>query len=137
MQDHPPQRSLPDIVAYLMVALVLWPLVALVFKQRLVKKFTWLPIVVSVLAVVTLVSVDIVLPVYHSLNSHSRNSLRPAYATHALLACYIFLPLQNNIYPAALGLGVTVCHLLSLGLVTYRNSTTITRQVFHVLFLPL
>lgn len=72
---------------------------------------------------------DIALPIYHTAYYHSRKALRPAYATHALLACYIFLPLQNNITPTVLGLAVTICHLTTLGLVTYRNSSTITRQV--------
>jgi len=111
------------------VALFLWPLVALVFKQKLIQKYTVLPLIVSYLAVAVLLCVDIALPIYHTSRAHSPMVLRPAYGTHALLACYIFLPLQNNIAPAVLGAVVTICHLATLGLVTYRMEKAAYRQV--------
>lgn len=60
---------------------------------------------------------------------HSALVLRPAYATHTLLACYVFLPLHSNAAPAALGAIVTICHLTTLGLVTYRREEAAIRQV--------
>lgn len=47
---------------------------------------------------------------------------RPAYATHALLACYVFLPLTENLHAFLLGITATMCYLATLSLVTYRNT---------------
>lgn len=47
---------------------------------------------------------------------------RPAYATHALLACYVFLPLTENLHAFVLGITATTCYLATLSLITYRNT---------------
>ena len=56
-------------------------------------------------------------------------SYRPAYATHVLLACYVFLPLTENLHAFILGVTVTLCYLASLSLVTYRNMPDSTGRV--------
>ncbi|KAK6629112.1 hypothetical protein RUM43_002929 [Polyplax serrata] len=127
--DDPQHRTMPDVIAYIAIALLLWPLVTIVFNKSLVKKYPSLPHVVSCFAVAIVVFVDIGLPIYHTSMFHSRIPLRPAYTTHALLACYIFLPLSNYLTPFALGVGITISHMLTLMLVTYRHSGIPNKQI--------
>lgn len=54
---------------------------------------------------------------------------RPAYATHALLACYVFLPLTENLHAFVLGITATMCYLATLSLITYRNTPDYVTKV--------
>jgi len=56
-------------------------------------------------------------------------SFRPAYATHALLACYVFLPITKNSHAFVLGLTATMCYLTTLLLITYSNTSNCVAKV--------
>lgn len=49
-------------------------------------------------------------------------SLRPAYATMALLSIYIFLPMRNNFLAMLIGVIVSSVYVLIFALFTYDNS---------------
>jgi hypothetical protein len=124
------EAPLPDAVLYCMVMVLCWPLVLIVFKERLLNTFPWVSLLVSCFVIVLLVIVDLGIPLYHiSNNSEAESVLRPAYTTHTLLVCYIFLPLTENIQAFILGLVVTLCHLTALGTVTYYKKQDIYERV--------
>ncbi|XP_021926488.1 adenylate cyclase type 2 isoform X2 [Zootermopsis nevadensis] len=107
-----------------------WPLVFVVFKERLVHTFPWISLLVSCFVVVLLIIVDLGIPLYHASNrTEAADVLRPAYTTHTLLVCYVFLPLTENIQAFILGLVVTLCHLTVLGTVTYYKKREIYERL--------
>lgn len=92
--------------------------------------FPWISLLVSCFVVVLLIIVDLGIPLYHASNrTEAADVLRPAYTTHTLLVCYVFLPLTENIQAFILGLVVTLCHLTVLGTVTYYKKREIYERV--------
>ena len=80
------------------------------------QSYQWISLLVSCFVVVLLIITDLGITLYYS---NYAGELRPAYATHTLLVCYVFLPLTKNKQAFILGLIVTLCHLFVLGTVTY------------------
>ncbi|XP_043514162.1 adenylate cyclase type 2-like isoform X2 [Frieseomelitta varia] len=116
------ENCIPDVVNTLMSAL-LCPIIALLFKSKIVARNTYLPVMLSCLIVVLLVVGDLAVPLYYTiLYNDDVPPIRPAYATHALLACYVFLPLTENLHAFILGITATICYLATLSLITYRNT---------------
>jgi hypothetical protein len=103
-----------------------WPLMLFVFKERLVQSYPWISLLVSYLVVVLLIITDLGITLYHT---DYAGYLRPAYTTHTLLVCYVFLPLTGNIQAFILGFMVTLCHLVVLGLVTYYKEQRMYERV--------
>jgi len=103
-----------------------WPLMLIVFKEQLVQSHQWISLLVSCFVIVLLIITDLGITLYH--NNHV-GELRPAYATHTLLVCYVFLPLTENIQALILGFTVTLCHLVVLGAVTYYREERIYNRV--------
>ncbi|XP_020296532.1 adenylate cyclase type 2-like isoform X2 [Pseudomyrmex gracilis] len=114
-------ECLPDIVAYCIIGALLCPVIALSFRPKIIAKNTYLPVMLSWVIVVLLISGDLAIPLYYSFNNEGIPPIRPAYATHALLACYVFLPITKNSHAFMLGLTTTMCYLAILSLITYRN----------------
>lgn len=112
MQGSP----VPDGLSYCIAMVLCWPLMLNVFKERLVQNYQCISLFVSSFVVVLLIITDLVITLYYT--EHAGH-LRPAYTTHTLLVCYVFLPLTENIQAFILGLTVTLCHLVVLGTVTY------------------
>ncbi|KAK9300855.1 hypothetical protein QLX08_006566 [Tetragonisca angustula] len=116
------ENCIPDVVNTLMSAL-LCPIIALLFKSKIFSRNTYLPVMLSCLIVVLLVVGDLAVPLYYTiLYNDDIPPIRPAYATHALLACYVFLPLTENLHAFILGITATICYLATLSLITYRNT---------------
>jgi hypothetical protein len=88
----------------------------IVFKEQLVQTYQWISLLVSCFVVVLLIITDLLITLYYTKHA---GDLRPAYTTHTLLVCYVFLPLAKNIQAFILGLTVTLCHLVVLCTVTY------------------
>lgn len=117
---------IPDALSYCIAMVLSWPLMLFVFKEQLVQIYPRIPLLVSYLVVVLLIITDLVITLYHT--EHA-GDLRPAYATHTLLVCYIFLPLTGNTQAFILGFMVTLCHLVVLGAVTYYKEQRIYERV--------
>jgi hypothetical protein len=117
---------LPDALFYCITMVLCWPLVFIVFKERLVQSYPWISLLVSCFVVVLLIITDLGIILYHT--EHA-GDLRPAYTTHTLLVCYVFLPLTENIQAFILGLVVTFCHLVALGMVTYYEKQRMYERV--------
>jgi len=81
-----------------------------------VQSYKWISLLVSCFVVVLLIITDLAITLYHN---ERAGDLRPAYTTHTLLVCYVFLPLTKNIQAFILGLTVTLCHLVVLCTITY------------------
>ncbi|XP_012228247.1 adenylyl cyclase X E-like isoform X2 [Linepithema humile] len=124
-----------DIVAYCTVGALLCPMIALSFKSKIIARNTYLPIMLSWLIVILLVIGDVAIPLYYTFAYENIPSIRPAYATHALLACYVFLPITKNSHAFVLGFTATTCYLATLWLVTYNNtSDCITKILTDALY---
>ncbi|XP_070150500.1 adenylyl cyclase X E [Polyergus mexicanus] len=118
------KECLPDIVVYCIVGSLLCPMIALSFRSKIIAKNTYLPIMLSWLIVVLLVAADLAIPLYYTYAyAEGIPPIRPAYATHALLACYVFLPITKNSHAFVLGLTATMCYLMTLSLITYSNTS--------------
>lgn len=117
------KQCIPDVVMYSVVGALLCPVIALSFRSKIIARNNYLPVMLSCLIVMLLVIGDLAVPLYYTLTrSEDAPRIRPAYATHALLACYVFLPLTENLHAFMLGITATICYLATLSLITYRNT---------------
>ncbi|KAK0177619.1 hypothetical protein PV328_001654 [Microctonus aethiopoides] len=116
------EASLPDVVTWGIMGALLCPVIALSFRSKVIVRETYLPIVLSCVIVIVLVIGDLTIPFWYALNYiEDAPAIRPAYSTHVLLACYVFLPLTENLHAFILGITATLCYLTSLSFITYRN----------------
>jgi len=99
-----------------------------------VQSYKWISLLVSCFVVVLLIITDLAITLYHN---ERAGDLRPAYTTHTLLVCYVFLPLTKNIQAFILGLTVTLCHLVVLCTITYykeeRKSERLASDIVYLL----
>ena len=110
-----------------------WPLVLLVFREKLVQAFPFVTLLISCLVVFILLITDMGLPLYHTSKFTDPDVvLRPAYTTHTLIVCYVFLPLTENFQAFILGLVVSLSHLVALATITYRNEENIVKRVSKI-----
>lgn len=78
---------------------------------------------------------DLIIPIYYGLSTYSLH-LKPAYTTHVLIACYLFCNITSNSLAFLLGITITICYLLVLGFVTYKdaNDHIWEKVIFDFLF---
>lgn len=122
----------PDALSYCIAMVLCWPLMLIVLKERLVQSYPWISLLVSCFVVVLLIIIDLGITLYHT---EYAGGLRPAYTTHTLLVCYVFLPLTENMQAFILGLVVTLCHLVVLGTVTYKEQRMYERLTSDIVYL--
>ncbi|XP_017887885.1 adenylate cyclase type 2 isoform X2 [Ceratina calcarata] len=119
------ENCVVDVVVYSIVSALLCPVIALSFRSKIIAKNSYMSVMLSCLIVVLLVTADLIVPMYYTLmytDEIPPIPIRPAYATQALLACYVFLPLTENLHAFMLGITATVCYLTTLTLISYRNT---------------
>ncbi|XP_074115513.1 adenylyl cyclase X D isoform X2 [Cotesia typhae] len=122
--------SLPDVMTWSIMGAFLCPVIALSFRSKLVARETYIPVILSCVIVVILVLGDLAVPFWYTFSySEDMPTIRPAYSTHVLLACYVFLPLTENLHAFILGVTATLCYLTSLSLITYRNQKDYTTKI--------
>jgi len=83
-----------------------------------VQSYKWITLLVSCFVVLLLIITDLAITLYYTTYA---GDLRPAYTTHTLIVCYVFLPLTKNIQAFILGLTVTTCHIVILCNISYYN----------------
>ncbi|XP_076169585.1 adenylyl cyclase X D isoform X2 [Ptiloglossa arizonensis] len=124
------ENCVPDVVVHSVGSALLCPVIALSFRSKIIAKNNYMPVMLSCLIVVLLVIGDLAVPLYYTLTyTEDIPPIRPAYATHALLVCYVFLPLTENLHAFVLGITATICYLATLSLITYRNTTDYTTKI--------
>ncbi|KAK2578827.1 hypothetical protein KPH14_002444 [Odynerus spinipes] len=117
------EECFPDVIVHSIMGALLCPTIALSFRSKIIARNTYLPVILSCIVVMVLVIGDLIVPLYHTLGyTEDVPPIRPTYATHTLLACYVFLPLTENLHAFVLGMTATVCYLATLLLITYRNA---------------
>ncbi|XP_052873857.1 adenylyl cyclase X E [Anopheles cruzii] len=119
-KQHPTAAIHPDLICYTFGILFVWISLFAAFKEGLVKAYPWVPYVSSSMAVITMIVTDLTIPLYHAAVTFINPPLRPSYASHTILAIYIFLPLSENIHGLILGAATSVCYLIEMALITYR-----------------
>ncbi|XP_066592122.1 adenylyl cyclase X E-like isoform X2 [Prorops nasuta] len=120
------ENCLPDVLISSIVGALLCPVIALSFRSKIISRNTYLPVLLSCLIVTLLVIGDLAVPLYYTLRTDEdmpNRTIRPSFATHALLACYVFLPLTENLHAFVLGVTATMCYLATLSLITYKNTS--------------
>lgn len=108
---------LPDIMCYSVLAVL--AIIALFLKETIGKTCAAFPLVVTVLTILLLVASDMFIPLFHS-----SYFLRPAYSSHIIIACYVFLPINSNLQAFIFGFAVTMCHFVIVGFVTYKKASS-------------
>nr|XP_050867193.1 adenylate cyclase type 2-like isoform X2 [Vespula vulgaris] len=117
------EECFPDVIVHSIIGALLCPTIALSFRSKIIARNTYLPVLLSCLVVTLLVIGDLMVPLYYTLvYTEDIAPIRPTYATHTLLACYVFLPLTENLHAFVLGITATMCYLVTLLLITYRNT---------------
>ncbi|XP_011860163.1 PREDICTED: adenylate cyclase type 2-like isoform X3 [Vollenhovia emeryi] len=114
------KECLIDVCSHCIVGALLCPVIALSFRSRHIAKKTYLPVMLSWMITVLLVICDLTIPLYYTF-TEGILPIRPAYATHSLLACYVFLPITKNSHALVLGLTASMCYLATLSIITYNN----------------
>ncbi|XP_044014942.1 adenylate cyclase type 2-like isoform X3 [Aphidius gifuensis] len=123
-------ETLIDVVIWGIMGALLCPVIALSFRTKLVPRESCRPVILSCIIVVILVIGDLSVPFWYTFTcSEDAPAIRPAYATHVLLACYVFLPLTENLHAFILGVTATLCYLSSFVLITYRNLPDYTARI--------
>ncbi|KAI4481379.1 hypothetical protein M0804_009499 [Polistes exclamans] len=117
------EKCIPDVIVHSIIGALLCPTIALSFRSKIIARNTYLPVMLSCLVITLLVIGDLMVPLYYTLlYTEDIPPIRPTYATHTLLACYVFLPLTENLHAFVLGITATMCYLVTLLLITYRNT---------------
>ncbi|XP_043498568.1 adenylate cyclase type 2-like isoform X2 [Polistes fuscatus] len=117
------EECIPDVIVHSIIGALLCPTIALSFRSKIIARNTYLPVMLSCLVITLLVIGDLMVPLYYTLlYTEDIPPIRPTYATHTLLACYVFLPLTENLHAFVLGITATMCYLVTLLLITYRNT---------------
>ncbi|XP_018372265.1 PREDICTED: adenylate cyclase type 4-like isoform X5 [Trachymyrmex cornetzi] len=130
------KECLLEIVVYCIVGALMCPMIALSFRSRHIAKNTYLPIMLSWMIIVLLVVCDLTIPLFYVFTyAEDIPPIRPAYATHSLLACYVFLPITKNSHALVLGLTASMCYLATLSIITYNNASDyITKIVSDAIY---
>ncbi|XP_018341490.1 PREDICTED: adenylate cyclase type 4-like isoform X3 [Trachymyrmex septentrionalis] len=130
------RECLLEIVVYCIVGALMCPMIALSFRSRHIAKNTYLPIMLSWMIIVLLVVCDLTIPLFYVFTyAEDIPPIRPAYATHSLLACYVFLPITKNSHALVLGLTASMCYLATLSIITYNNTSDyITKIVSDAIY---
>ncbi|XP_018054428.1 PREDICTED: adenylate cyclase type 2-like isoform X1 [Atta colombica] len=130
------KECLLEIVVYCIVGALMCPMIALSFRSRHIAKNTYLPIMLSWMIIVLLVVCDLTIPLFYVFTyTEDIPPIRPAYATHSLLACYVFLPITKNSHALVLGLTASMCYLATLSVITYNNTSDyITKIVSDAIY---
>lgn len=101
------------------------------FNEHLIKKQTWIPNFGSLVAVIGLVMLDIIVPLYHSVRTQVVPPLRPSYDAYIIFAIYTFLPIPENLHSVILGMSTTFCYLIVTYFITYRSDDHALIKVIH------
>nr|XP_033340223.1 adenylyl cyclase X E-like isoform X1 [Megalopta genalis] len=123
------ENCVPDVVVCIVGSALLCPVIALSFRSKIIAKNSYMPVMLSCLIVILLVVGDLAVPIYYTLTYTEDKPIRPAYATQALLACYVFLPLTENLHAFILGITATICYLAALSLITYSNTSDYVTKI--------
>lgn len=110
---------------------VVWVSLISSFNEHLIKKQTWIPNFGSVVAVIGLVMLDIIVPLYHSIWTHVKPPLRPSYDAYIIFAIYMYLPVAETFHSIILGVSTTFCYLLVTYVMTYRLDDHAVNKVNH------
>lgn len=103
-------------------------LVGLLVTDSYVKRHPKLLTIASVITFVILFINNFLVPLYHGFTEPEEN-LRPAYTSHIIITCYIFLNVKHTVVALLLGLVVTVAHVAIEIFVTYRNKSMLFERV--------
>lgn len=119
----------PEVYCYLISILIVWVLLIPSFKEDLIKRHPLIPYFASATTIISLVILDITVPLYHSVVTHILPPLRPAYDIYIILTVYIFVPLPENFHTIILGMSTTVCYMIVTTFITYRLDQNILIKV--------
>ncbi|KAJ8668089.1 hypothetical protein QAD02_009752 [Eretmocerus hayati] len=116
------QDAIIDLIIAGVENALLFPIIALSFRSEWIAEKVYLPVYFSCMIIAILVASDVSLVILNTINySNELYAFRPAFASHTILVCYVFLPLSNHLQTFVLGITASFCYLASLVLITYRN----------------
>ncbi|XP_063240231.1 adenylate cyclase type 2-like isoform X2 [Bacillus rossius redtenbacheri] len=121
----------PDVVCYVLLMLLCGPLVWLLVQEKKAEEYPCVPFASSCAVVLVMVAADLTLTLHHA-GAHDSGAgavVRPSFTTHSLLACYMFLPLSNNVQVLVLGVSISLCHLVALGSVVYSGQPRLWQKL--------
>lgn len=104
-------------------------LVGLLITDSFVKKHPKLLTVASVLVFVILFINNFFIPFYHGFIAEPEEHLRPAYTTHIIITCYIFLNVKHTIVALLLGFTATIAHVVVEIFITYKDRNMLYERV--------
>ncbi|XP_001812566.2 adenylyl cyclase X E isoform X1 [Tribolium castaneum] len=113
-----PDQVIPDLILYGLISL--FSVLLLVITDKYVKAHPKLLTILAAAAFITTFFMNFFIPFYYKDHKPFGN-LRPAYTTYLIVSNYIFLNIHNNVLALALGVFVSIFHLVTLILVTYED----------------
>lgn len=93
------------------------------------KKHPKLLTIASVLVFVILFVNNFFIPFYHGFLTEPEEHLRPAYTTHIIITCYIFLNVKHTIVALLLGFAATIAHVVVEIFITYKDRSMLYERV--------
>src|SRR5699024_4859617 len=94
----------------------------LIITEIYVKQHPSMLKILSGTAFIIIYFMNFFIPFYYKNEEHYGN-LRPAYTIYLIISNYIFLNIHNNLLAILIGLFMSISHLVTLILVTYKKET--------------
>ncbi|XP_044270269.1 adenylate cyclase type 2-like isoform X2 [Tribolium madens] len=117
-----PDQVIPDLILYGLISL--FSILLLIITDKYVKAHPKLLTILAGAAFITTFFMNFFIPLYYK-----HHKLRPAYTTYLIISNYIFLNIHNNIVAIALGIFVSIFHLVTLILVTYEDHDRLLQRL--------
>ncbi|KAL7734589.1 hypothetical protein ACLKA6_010897 [Drosophila palustris] len=99
-----------DVVLYFLSTLWIVLVLSINFKEEIVQNRSWVAYVTSVIAVMTLVAVDLTLNMYHY--NKDDWTITSTFDTYTLYMIYLFLPISTLMVPTILGIAVSIIYIM-------------------------
>ncbi|XP_066157094.1 adenylate cyclase type 2 isoform X2 [Euwallacea fornicatus] len=125
---------LPDLIVYsLVILLALTSFILLEVIHRKHQRWTYICFVSFIIIFVA----NFGLPLYHDLQKTMDSyTYMPAYTFLLVISCYMFFGVEKNWVACSLGVAVSFVHVLTLALMTYKQSDKLVARVFSdIIFL--
>lgn len=104
-------------------------LIGLLFTDSYVKKYPKLLTIASAVVLAILFINNFFIPFYHGFFIDTVDHLRPAYTTHIIITCYIFLNVKHAIVAFILGATATIFHIVTEIFITYKDKDKLYERV--------
>lgn len=107
------------------------PLGGFLIKNELTNKHEWLYPLISCVILTVIVTNDVIVVTLNNSRKYdiAYPDLRPTFIEHVYIACYLFLPFDQNYQATVMGVTIAIAYLICLKFITYQLIADLYVQV--------